>query len=494
MLFFFFFFRHLKNSAEENYAYGLPYFAEVKSSPDPTHQGHPEYFQGQFPQQMFPHWPIQSPPGKVPVFQPYPMQGMPYYPNYAGPGPYFQPPYPVNDDPRLNPGLRMGHKRHSMDSSNGNTMPENWEPLDPHRTRSLDESEFQKESRKTGGRSGKKQGGVVVIRNLNYITSKGGQDRLDEDLESGSESEEDRRGGLEPDQKSLAKPLKKKENVGSSEADGGHWDAFQNFLLRDADEEKHGSFDRGLFSGESAVDQLKRRRSRPGEDPVISRRVGLNGDGVDGDVMSSEVNGRKLGFLRSTNDDFMVSNRESGFAGSSSDPLNIDGLDSHAYTNPEWRLSNNMDNDSYIDSLRGQGGNSGGRNVVDMGSELPSANQKAEKLLVSYEPEDLSMVPHRGAEGRSAGLDPALDYELQGASRSRKSKVAVKKAVERQGQRSRDPLQDDKKKNVGPIRRAKPLKLSPLDEARARAEKLRTFKADLQKMKKEKVTCHEICT
>jgi hypothetical protein len=49
------------------------------------------------------------------------------------------------------------------------------------------------------------------------------------------------------------------------------------------------------------------------------------------------------------------------------------------------------------------------------------------------------------------------------------------------------PDTSDRKKPVGPIRKGKPSKLSPLDEAKARAERLRTFKADLQKMKKEKV-------
>jgi hypothetical protein len=49
------------------------------------------------------------------------------------------------------------------------------------------------------------------------------------------------------------------------------------------------------------------------------------------------------------------------------------------------------------------------------------------------------------------------------------------------------PSSSDKKKTVGPIRRGKSNKPSPLDEARARAERLRNYKADLQKMKKEKV-------
>ena len=44
----------------------------------------------------------------------------------------------------------------------------------------------------------------------------------------------------------------------------------------------------------------------------------------------------------------------------------------------------------------------------------------------------------------------------------------------------------DKRKNAGPIRREKTSKLNRLDEARALAERLRNYKSDLQKMKKEK--------
>ncbi|KAJ6897672.1 hypothetical protein NC652_024468 [Populus alba x Populus x berolinensis] len=42
------------------------------------------------------------------------------------------------------------------------------------------------------------------------------------------------------------------------------------------------------------------------------------------------------------------------------------------------------------------------------------------------------------------------------------------------------------RRQLGPIRKGKPSKLSPLVEAKARAERLRTVKADLQKLKKEK--------
>ncbi|KAI8003209.1 Actin-depolymerizing factor 11 [Camellia lanceoleosa] len=80
-------------------------------------------------------------------------------------------------------------------------------------------------------------------------------------------------------------------------------------------------------------------------------------------------------------------------------------------------------------------------------------------------------------EGNSKNKEVVVDVK-QGSKKSdkdRKSKVAL------------DALD---KKTVGPIRKGKTSKMSPLDDARARAKKLRAFKADLQKMKKKKHVWH----
>lgn len=470
------------------------------------------------------------------------MQGMPYYQNYPGAGPFYQPPYPAVEDPRLNPGQRMGQKRHSMDSTNGNVESETWE-IDANRTRSPDDAELEKEPRKRGSRSGKKQSGVVVIRNINYIASKGQNDSEDESR-SGSDAEideEDRAGGSEMRHKNSSRSSKRKENnVRSSaneeeiafgkEADGGHWQAFQNFLLRDADEDKHAG-DQSMFSMENKV-HSKRRQKKGGEDPVlfggqdiggshnggamdmqkmsgnmtrvrrssndepmISRRDGSTGaTGGQGDVFASEMNGRRVCYGRSTNEDFMI-DRQSGFTGSS-DPLAVNGFE-RGTNNVDRRSSQNIDDASYLVPLRSTSGQVGNDNInaIHMDSELPSASQKSGNQ-VNYEPEELTMMPQREAENGAIGYDPALDYEMQahtgdGAPLNKRNKEVatdVKQGSKKpdKGPKSKLPA-DDKKKNVGPIRKARPSKLSPLDEARARAEKLRTYKADLQKTKKEKV-------
>ena len=529
--------------------------------PPADYQPPPGHFQGQFPPHMFPSWPLHSPPGAPPVYPAYPMQGMPYYQNYPGNSPYFQPPYPSVSDPRLNAGQRMGRRRHSMDSRDSNTELETWE-MDASKTRSQDEVELEneeasqtRESRKKGSRSGKKQSGMVVIRNINYITSKR-QNSSDSESQSASDAETDEEVGdleassLDARRMDSQRPSNRKgkhtksmDKLNSSDAahgkdvDGGHWQAFQNYLLRDDDEDKR-AVDQGMFAMEKEV-QVKRRQNTIGDDPLafsgqdkgeiqegnmidmhkisgkmtymhkdsnnellISRRNGQPGDGRRSlDVQSTELDGRRGGYRRTGNDDFMIRS-QLDYTSSTSDPL-VNGFD-RINNNLDRKPSHDMDDDSYIVALRAnsldQVGNNE-RNAIDMYSEFPSASQSAEIVSdrvgsqVNYEPDELSLMPERGTEKESIGYDPALDYEMQiraedGASLDKKNvEVEIKQGSKKSDKERKSRLTPDAsdKKTGGPIRKGRSSKLSPLDEARARAEKLRTFKADLQKMKKEKV-------
>ncbi|CAK7327272.1 unnamed protein product [Dovyalis caffra] len=533
----------------------LPLYKNEDERPPMDQQpspGQQEYFQGQFPHPMFPPWPIHSPPGAVPVFPGYPMQGIPYYQNYPGNSPVFQPQYPSGEDPRLNAGQRMRQRRHSMDS---NTEPEAWE---------VDEAELEKETlggrepEKKGSRSGKKQSGMVVIRNINYITSKR-KESSGSESQSASGSENDEEDEILSDttmnanhtnslrsSKRKGSHTKSMDKLNSSDMsgtsygkvdDGGHWKAFQNYLLKDADEAERAG-DQGMFAMEKNV-RAKRRQNTMGDDPLVfdgrdpgdnqerdvtdmqkisgnlthvtktskeelllSRNMGQPNDGrrfANGqmDPQSAEIDGRRGQYRMSANDDFIIHGREnkSGYRSSLSDPLADNGFET-AKIDLDRRASNNMDDDSYIVSLRSmsldQVGTEG-RNTIDADSEFQSTVQRTENLSnrsqVKYEPDDLSMMPERGTEKGSISYDPALDYDMQ-ASLHKKNK----EVVAGQGSKKSDKDQKSKvitdtsarKKTIGPIRKGKPSKLSPLDEAKARAERLRTFKADLQKMKKEK--------
>ncbi|CAK9165749.1 unnamed protein product [Ilex paraguariensis] len=527
--------------------------------------GQQEYFHGQFPHPMFPPWPIHPPPGALPVFQAYPMQGMPYYQNYSGNGPFYQPHYPPMGDSHLNANHRTGQKRQSMDGRDSNTESEAWE-MDASKTRSQDDLELEKEasqsqeSRKKAGRSGKKQSGMVVIRNINYIT-KNAKNSACSESDSASDSETDvygeglpaddpdmmhkntlrssRRKGSHAKSTDESNLYDKEEITYEKETDGGHWQAFQTCLLRGADEDNHAAKE-GMFAMEKDV-QMKRRQNKMGDDllalggrvPVKiqdrrmtdfhrdsgngSRKLRLSNDEIpisgyedhrgpvddQMDIHFTEIDGRKVMYRRKANDDFMMNGREnqSGL-GRSSDPLTVNGFDP-ATGNLDRKSSHDITDESFIVPFRSMPLDQAGtddRTAIDMDSELPSTHQKSENNLngiesqTNYEPDDLSLMPERGTEKRSIGYDPSLDYAMQvcddAASLEKRNKEVVtdvkqssNKGKERKSKVTPDNLE---KKTGGPIRKGKPSKISPLDDARARAEKLRAYKSDLQKMKKEK--------
>lgn len=226
----------------------------------------------------------------APMFQPYPVQSMPYYQNYPGGAPFFQPPYPPMDDPRYTTSHRMGLKRSSMDSKDSTTEPEAWE-VGASGARSKDFSdrnlsEDEKEmyhargSRKRSGQSGKKKGsGKTATRtSKRYDTSES-----ESESASDSETEEDSEHDKSPRRKHKHSSRSKKKNsqtksvdvsdiqdkdevAAGQGADSGSWQVFQSFLMRD--EEKTSNVDRGMFSGEQEP-PMRRKESKVSDDPFL---------------------------------------------------------------------------------------------------------------------------------------------------------------------------------------------------------------------------------
>ncbi|TKY53756.1 hypothetical protein E2542_SST25298 [Spatholobus suberectus] len=491
--------------------------------------GYQDNVQGHFPHNGFSSWPVHSPSGALPMFQPYPVQGIPYYQTYPGNSPFMQ--------PCCSP---MEHRRHSMDNGQ-HTESETWDEVDMERERSL-----TGERRKKAGRSGRQKSGMVVIRNINYITKTERSSGSGSCSDYSSETDEDkdaqesvktskRREGSNKSFKRLTSSDKEVTDSGK-DADGGQWLAFQNCLLRGVDEDRH-AIDQGQFDP-AKVDHVRRKKHVAGNDPIdfternmhevqgggaidmhsiskglthmprssnddflLSRRSGqsVNGRSVD-DVQSLEIDGR-IGYRRGGNDDFVVLKQESQYGNlrPSSDVQAVNGL-GFSSNKLERKLFHDMNDDSYIVDCRSVRVNDSGnleRTAIDMNSEFPKVHRKEEKPS-NYQPDELSLMPERGAEKGSMGYDPALDYEMQaqagaGASKDKKNKGLLahntkpgSKMLHKDLKSKSTPNSSDSKKTVGPIRRGKTNKLSPLDEARARAERLRNYKADLQKMKKEK--------
>eukprot|EP00268_Persea_americana_P010907 TRINITY_DN1447_c0_g1_i11.p1 TRINITY_DN1447_c0_g1~~TRINITY_DN1447_c0_g1_i11.p1 ORF type:complete len:1347 (-),score=343.22 TRINITY_DN1447_c0_g1_i11:177-4217(-) len=556
---------HQHLSSDPNSDKRPPMDAQVRSGP---HQ----YFQGNFQHAMYPQWPIHSPSG-APLFQAYPMQGMPYYQNYQPGGPFFQPPHPPMENPRSNGAHRMGQKRHSMDGKDGNAESETWEMgVSNGRShdgtdQSISEKEVSQgqEPQRKVSRSGKTKSGVVVIRNINYITSKRNNASASES-ETASESESDE----EVESHSDALQKKHKNSVRSSKGKGSHskstgtwnsnerddtsygqeadsmnWQAFQNFLLRDV-EEGTNIVDRGMFSSEKEA-PVKRRQSMPGSDPILHRgdsggvadhhtpefnvgsgnatrtykqrassdelkisHEGLHSHGRKvlrdghGDLQFMERGG-KGGYRKGTHDDFILYGKgNQPVTNSHSNALACNEFgNAHNF---DQSSSQNATDESFIvplrSSLHDQVG-SDRRTAIDIDSEVPTALQRTEdsssriRTRVNYEPDDLSLMPKRGTERESAGYDRAVDYEMEVRAEDgiiadngnhKVVSTGIKDGLNKSDKEKKSRVQDaaQKRKMEAAVRRGKLSKSDPSAEARVRAERLRAFKADLQKMKREK--------
>ncbi|KAG9136095.1 hypothetical protein Leryth_003720 [Lithospermum erythrorhizon] len=214
---------------------------------------------------------------------------------------------------------------------------------------------------------------------------------------------------------------------------------------------------------------------------------------------SAESNGKRV-IARTSNDYFVVSGRRS-----QSDSGNVaDRLAGNEFDNGTAEfgreIKKEMGDESFIVPFRSLSSDEVkqyGRTSIDMDSEHPSSHLKNDDISngirreTNYEPDALSLMPQRGAEVFPSEYDPALDYDMQITveDNRRKGETNVKdlsKKSEKERKSKGLSGTSDKKRTGGPLKKEKPSRMNLLEDARARAEKLRSFKADIQKIKKEK--------
>ncbi|KAL2230093.1 UNVERIFIED_CONTAM: COP1-interacting protein 7 [Sesamum indicum] len=518
-------------------------------NPAPTQ----EYFQGQFPHIVFPPWPMHALPGVQPAFQAIPVQGIPYYQNYAGNGAFLHPPRHPMEHSWSNLGHQSGQEMQSLDGGDSNTGSETWE-LD--RTKPLDDTDAEvsrsKKPWKKAGRSEKKQSGMVVIRNINYITSKekksgSGNSNSDSDIDAEDENFETddsdmihqnnkRYSKIKGDQlKSLDKLNFSNDEVSNSrkDTDDGHWQAFQSCLLRGSDEHVHGG-NESMFAMEKDV-LIKRRSNTVIVDPLelgardtgviqdtrmsdISRFSGSTScrpresdddaifHSVDNDVRGSndemhiqfeETNRSKI-VSRPVHEDFIVGSQQNqAIFRNSSDPLALNDFEG-GVGEMDREPTHGMTDEIFIIPFRSMSIDQEGqadRTPIDVDSEIPISYKKLDsegnRNRVYYEPDDFSLMPERETEKGFVGYDPALDYEMQVCVESQeqggKDVSEVKGGLRKSDKNQRSKVTSDSlHRTGGPSMKGKTLKMSPSEDARVRAERLRSYKADLQRMKKEK--------
>jgi len=602
----------------------------------------------------------------------FPMQGVPYYQSYPPNPPFYQGIYPQGDEhpglampsphllshwPRYAEDARFGTtqraephsnispntKRSAMDERDGNVKSETSETgSSKSLSRSLDlaepdiQSELEKEDvfkqesrrhlqrRSTSprrrspsprrkvqiGRSGNKRSGMVVIRNINYITSKRHDRTGKEDISEESNSEAD--SDVEDDLKKKAEDVhlrvqdviglfekktkateessKKKGqrrhsadswNVGDVEEksagndlstdaggrdDSESWSIFQKFLLRD-DESSQNNLENDHNRDAHAVEQAGHHKAVMEEDMIVvdrddlgskdwtttavtldqelvsqKKERGMEKDSLvlperhRGDVLLdslplAESEENSIHKMSTTYDDFIISSEAGQMTlhGADSDPFAGDKFEhminrQSGYLHPEKSNGRSLGDDSFMvstTSMVDDQTSNEWRTVMNIDSELPSIEQaetssngvRKSHLAVteSYEPAELYMLPERNSEEDSLGVlwDPAMDYEMQAnmadnvhsnaglndpGDESKSSKVKLDAKAKEQPRTKKSEkearlkaMQEalEKRKAEMAARNAKLAKSSPLAEAQIRAEKLRAFKAGLQKTKKE---------
>lgn len=498
-----------------------------------------EYLPGQYAHPMFPPWAMHSPPGVVPFYQGRPTQ-TPYYQNYSPNGSYYQSPYETWENSQVN----VGQRRHSMEGitepdlreRNILSMKSAYGVEDDNETSHL-------RSQKKAEKSGKKQLRTVVDGKINITSGM--------DLNSESESEVGKGDGDlcnntpnmmdQGHMRSFKRKVSEGKPIGemtlhdkekASTADCGNWQAFQNCLLRDTEEDSCAPSDT-MFARERNI-QIRPQHTGC-HDPLAS----VERDTVElqaGRLTESQKDdGNVFNFPRVSKDESSVyregthlSGRletgvmhmtgfkgrnilyenviyEASFGGEKESQSNLGSSSDLTIKGYEIATDNlaYMVDESFTLPFRSVSVNqvnSVGRAVTDINFELPSTHQSSVNVgenignQARYESNELSLLPERWSEKRHIGYDPTLDYEKQillndAASKHTESSADVKQGSKKiEGKKKSRAVSEtlDKKKSRGPVMKGKPLKTNPLEEARIRAERLRSYKADLQKLRKEK--------
>jgi hypothetical protein len=476
-------------------------------------------------QTSFPPWAMHPP---------YAMQGMPFYPGVN----QYYPPYPPMDDHRYHHSGRKSSRKHSSDSKD-------LEDVESEHSSSERGSSHGRKSHRKGKRSGRKKPSVVVIKNVNVASKKHGSSESESQSgsDSGSEVSDDSHSkSREGNHKSSNSKKKegrktafdsgdeycKDETSNSVDADQDNWNAFQSFLLRA--EEKTRSNDADLFAGEKEPQSMRKKNVSTADPILLAERTSggiherntlgfdsangrtrtvrivsndellMSGEGrgyTDREIKEIEAGGGR--YRRGTGEDFIIYGRESQAGRSTL----LDPLSEARYKSPNQQDKNGscVADESFMIPLRsGLQDNFGAesRTTIDIDVELPTSiqkksDEKSESQLF-YEPDEL--LPERGTEDRPFGYDPAIDYEndmlLQTAVKTEDKNAEdaspaiddVKKSEKGKLRNTKDG--SDKKRKDALLRRLSAPR-TPLNDAQKRAQNLRAYKADLQKLKKEQV-------
>lgn len=491
------------------------------------------------------------------LFQPYPMQAMPYYQNYPLDGQFNHPTYPPMEDPKLNTHRSKGKKQHSKYSKDGSSHSD--DGTGQNTSEYEEEPSKIRRSHKKVGHSGKKKG-VVIVRNLNYIAAKRNETSGNKS-EPSSDSEIDDIKDMLFDRRRDHKPsgsLKREDNHQETsefsnvhgrdenhyikEADAGNWQAFQSFLL-DAEERMTSAVDADILAAENEPPVKKiqnkdepvpilplRRDSSNYKEESIMEYDTFSGKGIrtrqtvstdeflaltegrvhpnsQADAQFKELDVAVGGYRKDKSDDFIMYGLEKQMPNKiSSDPV-VD-FEHENGTKFEKSSSPNVADESFMVPFRSETDDQLGvdtKFAIDMDSEFRSAPQNEDisckaMAMASYEPDDLTLILEHTRESESVGYNQTVDSDIQVPlifkQESKKEENDDVLASFNEGFIKTDDVKlksphskSEKKRKDESLRKRTSMRSTPLSEAQKRAEKLRNYKSDLQKQKKEHVYC-----
>ncbi|KAH9290513.1 hypothetical protein KI387_034630 [Taxus chinensis] len=577
----------------------------IQQSTVPVWPGQPPKYVQNFQSHMVgPGPPLQG-------FHGLPMQGIqlgsPYYQSYPGnsywpqfiENPIFGPPQRTESSGMSN--VSAGSKHYATNGTEeGSPVSPKSVSLSQSFTDQGGHSELEKECmiqpqksshRRSSHRSSNKHSGMVVIRNINYITSKG-HDGVSEESESESDSNSEIIIDLSDKKQKNAGGLPRKrgsrnhivDGCNSNEKDGKYevstdnpggeddnssWQVFQTCLLKENESSENepkndkgnATHTKGQISVEPEMDaKVKEHMNTENSDlQMISELEANNGEPMS--EIRSTMSKEQLLLPQRANSTWVekhaVMGAEREKLSIHKKPIIDDSIvisEQHsemklAHTVSQWDTSDNIEHtisrnddhlhtgirhgqclvdDSFMVSTRSvpqEQANIEWKTQLSMDSELPfidkgqsssnDAPQNKSETSISWEPADLFMVPERNSERDSLGQswNPAIDNDIQELVnivdhkypeaelngdvseeeilKKKQSNAYLKELPEMKISSKKGQLKETeealaKRKADTTARGGKKTKLSPLAEAQLRAEKLRAFKAALQKTKNEK--------
>lgn len=330
----------------------------------------------------------------------------------------------------------------------------------------------------------------------------------------------------------------KDEAIHSQETETGDWQAFQSFLLRAEEKmtnvvndeilagEKERSVKKGQNRGVHDPSILPERDSSSYREENIMEYAAISGKGSQSKQVISadeflaldagrglednhiaahlkDVEGQVRGYRKTMSDDFIIDGREKQVGSRISSDHLVDYKHEHG-GNSEKSSLYVVNDESFMLPFRPGSQDLLGvdrRLAIDMDSEFTSVHPRnedssnKETTKVTYEPDDLTLMLGHGRESGSVGYGPAMDCDIQAPlvvkheSEKKNDDISVNsndglmKTVEEKKLKPAQIGLEKKMKDVTP--KTTSSRSTLLTEAQKRAEKLRNYKVDLQKLKKE---------